>query len=77
MKFVSFSAKGQVQVVIPKDIRSALDLMPGDRLEVTVRQGKIILKPLKERVGDRLFGRLKGSGLVSALEEEHLKEEAN
>ena len=72
MKFVSLSAKGEI--VIPKDIRSALDLVPGDRLEVTVRQGKIILKPLKERVGDRLFGRLKGSGLVSALEEEHLKE---
>ena len=48
--------------------------MPGDKFQVPVTQRNIILKPLKEKIGDKLFGALKGAGLVSALEEEHLEE---
>ncbi len=72
MKITSLSVKGQV--VIPKDIRSALNLKPGDKLEVEIKGKSIIFRPVEEKIGNRLFGRFKGTGLISALEEEHLRE---
>ena len=40
---ITLSSKGQI--VIPKDIRDALRLKPGERLTVTLKGGKIIMEP--------------------------------
>lgn len=40
---IRLSSKGQI--VIPKDIRDALRLQPGERLAVTLKGRKIIMEP--------------------------------
>ncbi|NJL82326.1 MAG: AbrB/MazE/SpoVT family DNA-binding domain-containing protein [Chloroflexaceae bacterium] len=54
----SSSAKlgARYQVVIPKDIRQALHLQPGDYLEVTVRDGQVVMTP-RSSAAKRLFGK--------------------
>jgi len=44
MPIVTLSAKGQI--VLPRDIRDALGLMEGDRVEVTLKGNQLILSPL-------------------------------
>ena len=36
---------GRSQIVVPKDVREALQLKPGDRLEVTIENGKVVMIP--------------------------------
>ena len=63
------STKGQI--VIPKQIREALHLQAGMRFSVEIEEDRIVLRPLKGSVAERLYGRLRGVNLVQALEEEH------
>jgi AbrB family looped-hinge helix DNA binding protein len=72
MPFTKLSSKGQL--VIPKEIREAMDLHPGTTLRVVAKEGRIILEPLKERILDRLDGKFAGEKLLEALEAEHRAE---
>jgi AbrB family looped-hinge helix DNA binding protein len=68
MDTVRMSSKGQV--VIPKKIRESLKLAPGDRLEVSVEEGGVMLRAKPAPLGE-LFGCLAGEPLVDVLEREH------
>lgn len=73
MPVVTVSTKGQI--ILPKEIREALDLREGDRLRATVEGDQVLLKrlPRPDR-GDwrRWRGFLAGTRAV----EEHLTEHA-
>jgi AbrB family looped-hinge helix DNA binding protein len=43
METVTLSTKGQF--VIPASVRGALHLKPGNRLDVSIQDGNIVLKP--------------------------------
>lgn len=47
---------GRYQIVVPKDVRDALQLKPGDRLEVQVENGKVVMIPQVSHTS-RLFGK--------------------
>ncbi len=47
---------GRHQIVIPKDVREALQLKPGDRLEVKVENGTVVMIPQASHTS-RLFGK--------------------
>ena len=44
------------QIVVPQDVREALQLKPGDRLEVKVENGKVIMIPQASQTS-LLFGK--------------------
>ena len=46
------------QIVIPKEIRKSLNLKPGQRLQLTEKDGKIEIRPIL--TPDQLIGFLKG-----------------
>ena len=68
------SAKGQV--VIPKDVRDALGLKPGQALDVTQAGGGVLLRPVAakpqrsfEEVMTRIRSRIKHEGPPATLED--------
>lgn len=63
-------AKGQV--VIPKPIRDALDLKPGDEIHFELEDGAARLEPA--RSGRHLGGLLAGHDLVGMLEADRRSE---
>ena len=44
------------QIVVPKDVREALHLKPGDRLDVRIEEGKVVMIPQTSHIS-RLFGK--------------------
>lgn len=46
---------GRYQVVVPKEIREALNLQPGDYLEVKLIDGAVVMVPQASHTS-RLFG---------------------
>lgn len=67
------SSKGQI--VIPKSIRDALGLEPGDELEAEVTDGVINLHPRDlETITDNLKEEFSDADMVSELEEDHRKD---
>jgi AbrB family looped-hinge helix DNA binding protein len=54
------------QVVIPKPIRDALDLQPGDEVQFELEDGVARLEPAQSR--RRLGGLLAGHDLIGMLE---------
>ncbi|QUL99159.1 MAG: AbrB/MazE/SpoVT family DNA-binding domain-containing protein [Candidatus Fermentithermobacillus carboniphilus] len=73
MAIVTVSSKGQI--VIPAEIRKAHSIRQGDRFELRVSEGKLVLVPLDEKPFVRLYGAFKsGTSLVRALEAEHARE---
>ncbi|OGC57392.1 hypothetical protein A3H26_03310 [candidate division WWE3 bacterium RIFCSPLOWO2_12_FULL_36_10] len=61
MKTTSISKKGQV--VVPKTIRDALNIMPSDRIEVTMEDNKIIMRPFPQTKD--VYGSFKTGGEIS------------
>jgi len=47
---------GRYQIVIPKNVREALQLKPGDRLEIKTENGKVVMTPQASHTS-RLFGK--------------------
>ncbi len=44
MSFATVSSKGQI--TLPSDMRNKLDIKPKDKVEIIIRDGEIILKPV-------------------------------
>ena len=44
------------QIVVPSEARRSLGIVPGDRLEVEVKDGSIVLRPRPRRASERLRG---------------------
>ena len=71
LNIVKISSKGQI--TIPKDVRKALKLKPGDRVEIRVEGGIAILEPLR-RPSESMRGlgrRVKEKLRVTAVELVH------
>ena len=62
------------QVVIPAKIRRRLQIKKGTKFHIEERKGEIILRPLNKEYFQKMSGRLKGGGLVKALEETRAKD---
>ena len=60
-------AKGQI--VIPKAIRTKMNLSPGDRVEVNLTQQGIVIQPVKESYTEAYKGIVKGRLSLEELEE--------
>ncbi|MCH2208606.1 MAG: AbrB/MazE/SpoVT family DNA-binding domain-containing protein [Lentisphaerales bacterium] len=56
MALAKITTKGQV--TIPKSIRDSLHLNTGDKIEIIIKEGEAIIRPLSKKVDD-LFGILK------------------
>jgi len=44
------------QIVVPSAVRRQLGIKAGDRLEVRVEDGDVLLHPRRERASERLYG---------------------
>ena len=67
MALTRLSTKGQV--VLPKDVRETLGLSSGTELEVEVRDGLVVLRPIRKTTVDDLLGMLPWSGEAKSLED--------
>lgn len=74
MPVVTMSSKGQV--VIPRQIRDRLRLGEGVRVEVVLKGGAVLLRPLRPQAAgwQRWRGAFAGRGLLKALLKEHAAE---
>jgi len=74
MPLTTVTSKGQI--TLPKPVRGALKLRIGDKVEITIEEGKAVLRPLSKRV-EEVFGKLFREGKNYTVEEMdvHLKEE--
>lgn len=74
MLVVTVSSRGRVS--IPAEVRSRLGIVRGTRLQVEVRDARIVLTPIPEDGWRALRGALRGEGsLTTLLEEERRREE--
>jgi AbrB family looped-hinge helix DNA binding protein len=67
MPITKLSTKGQV--VLPKEIRDTLGICSGTELEVEVRDGVVLLRPIRVTTVDDLLGMLQWAGPAKTLEE--------
>jgi len=72
-KAVTVGPKGQV--VIPASMRRQIGLEPGQRVDVRVKDGLLVLRPIPRDLLEKLHGCLaEGSSLTEALVREHAEE---
>jgi AbrB family looped-hinge helix DNA binding protein len=72
-KTMTVGTKGQV--VIPAEIRREIGLEPGQRVEVRVEEGRVVLRPIPRDLITALSGCLKdGPSLTAVLIREHAEE---
>lgn len=57
---LSVKVSSKHQIAVPSEARKALGIKVGDRLEVEVRDGVILLRPRAGTVADRLYGTGRG-----------------
>jgi len=62
-------AKGQI--VIPKEIRTQMNLAPGDRVEIKMTQEGIVILPVKKSYTEHYKGIAAGRLSLDELEELH------
>jgi len=62
-------AKGQI--VIPKEIRDKMKILPGDRVEVEATENSIVIFPLNKSYTNLYKGVVKGILSLKELEELH------
>ena len=63
------------QVTIPAEVRRAIGLEPGQRVEVSLQGKTIVLRPIPQNLLDALRGYMKdGPSLTTALAREHAAE---
>lgn len=73
MPVVTVSSKGQI--IIPAEIRKEFKIKQGDRFELQVRDGRLILVPIQDKPFVKLHGALKGkTSLTGSLQTEHALE---
>ena len=68
------SSKGQITV--PKPVREALELHPGEEVVFELREGEVVLRPRRQVPLEALLGRLKGARAFPKEEEERRIREA-
>jgi len=56
-------------VVLPKEVRDTLGISSGTELEVEVRDGVVLLRPIRKTTVEDLVGMLEWSGPAKTLEE--------
>ncbi len=61
------STKGQV--VLPKDVRETLGISSGTQLEVEVRDGVVLLRPIRNTTVEDLLGLLAWPGEAKSLDD--------
>jgi AbrB family looped-hinge helix DNA binding protein len=71
-KTATVGAKGQV--VIPVEFRRELGLEPGQRVDVQLREGVLMLRPVPRDLIKRLRGSLRGGSMLQHLIREHAEE---
>lgn len=57
-RMTTASLSPKFQIVIPKEVRRKLNLQPGQKLQVTEKDGEIVITPLLPP--EQLIGYLKG-----------------
>lgn len=57
------------QIVIPKEIREKIGIIPGDRVEVKVVKSNILISPFREKYTEEAKGVIKGRLSLKELEE--------
>lgn len=67
MALTKLSTKGQV--VLPREVRERLGLSSGTELEVEVRDGLVVLRPIHRTTVDDLLGMLPWEGPAKTLDE--------
>lgn len=72
MKTVKLSQKGQL--VLPKSIRTELDIQPGTFIDIRVENNTVVLFPRKKGPLDNLYGKFKHETILDELETEHESE---
>lgn len=72
MTIVRLSSKGQL--VLPKDVRDRISATTGTLLEVEVREGLVVLRPMAPSALSMVHGKYRDTPLLEALEAEHQEE---
>ena len=57
------------QIVIPKEIREKIGIIPGDRVDVKVVKSNILISPFREKYTEEAKGVIKGRLSLKELEE--------
>jgi|SaaInlV_200m_DNA_3_1039701.scaffolds.fasta_scaffold32943_1 AbrB family looped-hinge helix DNA binding protein len=74
---IIITASSRGQIVIPKDIRKYLQIVPGKKLSVKEELGRILITPLPDDPAEAFCGIFEeGSSLTKALLEERKEDKA-
>ncbi len=55
------------QVVLPKELRDELRIMPGDKVTFTLEDGKIVLLLIKTKTASELLGALRSAHPIDTV----------
>jgi AbrB family looped-hinge helix DNA binding protein len=56
------------QIVIPKELREKANISPGDKVEVKMTKGGIVISPIKKTYAEKFTGIVKGKLSLEDLE---------